>query len=71
MSYEIIREDKETCPCGSGYIIRIIKENDWFQRKEDITIECVNCKKKYTVEKNTVRTSNNHELVSYPLVEKE
>ena len=71
MSYEIIREDKETCPCGSGYIIRIIKENDWFQRKEDITIECVNCKKKYTVEKNTVRTSNNHELVSYSLVEKE
>lgn len=71
MSYEIIDEETQTCPCGNGYIRRIIKENDWFQRKETITIECAVCSNKYTVEKNTVKTSNNHELVSYFLVEKE
>lgn len=70
MSYEIISDDKIVCPCGKGHIRKIIKENDWFQRKESILIECECCDNKYTVEKNTVRTYNNHELVSYSLMEK-
>ena len=70
MSYEIISDDKETCPCGKGYIRKIIKENDWFQRKETITIECDSCNDKYTVKTTTVRTYNNHEIVSYSLIEK-
>jgi len=45
MSYEIIREEIKPCKCGKGTIKIITKENDWFQIKEDVEINCEICKK--------------------------
>ena len=44
MSYEVIGENVQPCPCGKGIVRTIIKENDFFQTKEDVEIECDECR---------------------------
>ena len=70
MSYEIIRNDKTPCPCGAGCVRRVVKENDWFQQKESISIECAVCNGKYTVETEIVKLKPYHESVFYYLTER-
>ena len=70
MSYEIIRNVTTPCPCGVGCIRKIVKENDWFQQKESITIECDICNSKYTIKTESAKSKPYHESVFYYLVEK-
>ena len=70
MSYEIIQNQAISCPCGAGCVRRVVKENDWFQQKESISIECAVCGGKYIVETEIVKPKPYHESVSYYLTEK-
>ena len=70
MSYETIQNQIISCPCGAGCIRRVVKENDWFQQKESVFIECTVCGGKYTVESEIVKPKPHHESVFYYLTEK-
>ena len=70
MSYEIIQNQTISCPCGAGCVRRVVKENDWFQQKESISIECAVCNGKYTVETEIVKPKPHHESMFYYLTEK-
>lgn len=70
MSYEVIDEKHVSCPCGNGCIKIIIEENDFFQRKEDLTVDCMNCKNKYEIKKEISKSKPKHESELYFLVEK-
>lgn len=41
---------REKCPCGKGYVVQVIRSNDWNQYEEGTPyIECEECKRKYKV----------------------
>lgn len=70
MSYEIVDDNKVACPCGCGFVRRIIKENDWFQQKENLVIECEFCNDAYAIVREEHKSKPYHESVFYYLVEK-
>ena len=49
MSYEVVNEKTVPCPCKKGTVKFVLEENDWFQTKEHVLIECPECAKKYTI----------------------
>lgn len=70
MSYEVLDQRQVSCPCGNGSIKMIIEENDFFQTKENIFIDCINCKSMYEIKKEIIRSKPKHESEIYFLVEK-
>ena len=46
MSYEVVNERTVPCPCKKGTVKFVLEENDWFQTKEHVLIECPECAKK-------------------------
>lgn len=69
MSYEVCNSEKISCPCGRGKISKVLKTNDWGRTKEDIIIECEQCRKKYKIETSIKMLKPYHETVIIHCVE--
>ena len=67
MSYEIDSIKKIKCPCKRGTIERVTKSNDWNQVKESITINCEECKNKYSIISEYYCRKPKHETTIYYL----
>lgn len=70
MSYEVIDRRQVICPCGNGLIKMVVEENDFFQHKTHIVVDCENCKNKYEIQKEISKAKPKHESELYYLVEK-
>lgn len=68
MSYEIINEKKQPCPCGNGFIQYICEENDWSQFRENISIQCTKCQDEYEVKSKYFCPKPKHDYNIYYLV---
>ncbi|QUL53405.1 hypothetical protein KDC22_23845 [Paenibacillus tritici] len=47
MSWEIVSEVKEPCGCGIGFVITVVKSDDWNRTEETISLQCSECAKNY------------------------
>ena len=65
MSYEIDSIQEIKCPCGKGIIKKVSKSNEWNQSKEDISIICEDCEKKFIIEKEYFTPKPKHEYIVY------
>lgn len=54
MSYELDCAHESRCPCGKGLIIEKVFSNDWFQFKEELEIDCDDCKLHFHLERKYV-----------------
>lgn len=62
MSYELIYTKEVPCPCGRGKIIQETYSNDWNTYRDDIEINCAECKSRYHKEYEHVVRSGEVEL---------
>lgn len=51
MSWELMRTDKMSCPCGKGFVIEERYMDDWNRTKEERYFECKYCENKIVEEK--------------------
>lgn len=65
MSYEVIYEKEIPCPCGKGKIKHTVRENDFFQTKKSVTIECPVCSMKYNITSEIHTPKPKHEYTVY------
>ncbi|MCM1545501.1 MAG: hypothetical protein NC033_00550 [Clostridiales bacterium] len=68
MSYDIVKEENQPCPCGKGFVNYILEENDWGQFRENVFIQCDNCQTKYTVQSKYFCPKPKHDYTLYFLV---
>ena len=54
MGYKIDSIKEIKCPCGKGVIKKVSKSNEWDQSKEDISIICEDCEKKFVIDKDII-----------------
>ncbi|WP_025677253.1 hypothetical protein [Paenibacillus polymyxa] len=47
VSWEIVKEDSKPCPCGLGFVSRIVKADDWNRSEERVSLNCLECNKNY------------------------
>ncbi|QQZ61171.1 hypothetical protein JI735_33155 [Paenibacillus sonchi] len=47
MSWEIVRESKEPCGCGLGFVLTVVRSDDWNRTDETISLQCSECVKNY------------------------
>lgn len=47
MSWEIVKEDSKPCPCGKGFVSRILKADDWNRSEITVSLNCLECNKNY------------------------
>lgn len=71
MGWEKMNTLHSSCPCGKGILSQDIYEDDWNRREEkNVVIECEECRKKYSVEKQYYKRLKSHygERTNYWLV---
>lgn len=71
MSWETIRINKITCPCGKGTIEQEIKGDDWNRIEEETpVIMCDECAKKYIIKSKYFNPKPAHDYTKYYCVNK-
>lgn len=71
MSWETIRTNKITCPCGKGTIEQEIKGDDWNRIEEETpVIMCDECAKKYIIKSKYFNPKPAHDYTKYYCVNK-
>jgi hypothetical protein len=47
MSWDVFSDREHECPCGKGTYREIIEMDDWNRTREDVTMNCPDCRIKY------------------------
>lgn len=47
MSWETVRNDRNPCPCGQGYVHSVSRSDDWGRWEEGVSLHCLECEKTY------------------------
>lgn len=72
MSWEEINRKEIKCPCGKGIIIQRTLEDDWNRYRDDLPkIKCIDCAKKYSIEREPHVSKPYRDYTIYYCVEKD
>jgi hypothetical protein len=49
MSWDVVTDDKRTCPCGSGHYRVVVRSDGWGRSEQNWSMECPECEKNYAL----------------------
>lgn len=67
MSWELMRTDKNPCPCGKGFIIEKHYMDDWNRTKEEHILKCKECMEEQIKSRKQITDKSNEckKVVTY------